>query len=317
MDNKLKQTNNNAFVTGILKEKKIEFKKSKKTGRDMAIGHLIIKTNNDYGVGETKVKVMQFADKKDGTANSLYKGLQTINNTTKSILEVGEENASLLKITGDLSDETYYSVNKDEFINKLEVRGTFVNRLDKDVDSQGNKIQQGAKASVEGYISKITPVNDEVEVELIAIGYEGVAIPVTGTIPAHLTAAFLNRYKVGCLAELNYAIVNTVETKVVQDEVGFGETIGEVIETINTKRVIFGGGVPKFGEITEDQIINALALREKKLEEKKIEAIEKSNNAGDNMTQGFDNVPNGFGINNTFNTQQSGNFGAGSFGGFN
>lgn len=283
LENQIRQTENKAYVIGVLKEKKIDFKPSKKTGRLMAMGHLVVVVDTELGKGEVKVKVQQFADKKDGSANSLYKGLQTVAQTYKSIAEVGEENADLIKIEGQLVDETYYSVNKGDFIEKLEIKGTFINRL------TDKSTPHCCKVGFEGYLSKITPKNDELEVELIGIGYEGVATTVTGLVPNHLTVPFQQRYVVGCTTTLNFAIINEVETRQVQAEVGFGEGLGEVIETHKIKRVIFGGGMPIYANtenaLSEETVRQGLALRQAKLEEKKVDAINKPTET--TMTQGF------------------------------
>ena len=79
----VQQTENKAYVIGVLKEKKIDFKVSS-NGREMASGKLVVVCDTPLGKGEVEVKVMQFADKKDGTPNSLFKGLQTVQNEFKS-----------------------------------------------------------------------------------------------------------------------------------------------------------------------------------------------------------------------------------------
>lgn len=299
LENQIRQTENKAYVIGLLKEKKIEFKPSKK-GRLMAIGHLVVVVNTELGKGEVKVKVQQFADKKDGSANSLYKGLQTVAQTYKSIAEVGEAEADLIKIEGQLVDEAYYSVHKGDFVERLEIKGTFINRLTE------RETPHCCKVGFEGYLSKITPKNDELEVEIIGIGYEGVAVTVTGMIPSHLVVPFQQRYTVGCTATLNFAIVNEVELKQVQAEVGFGEGLGEVIETHKVKRVIFGGGTPLYAgtenALKEEVVKQGLALRQAKLEEKKTEAINKPADTG--MTQGFGGVAPQGGVNGTIGTMR-------------
>ena len=299
------QTENKAFVIGVLKEKKIEFKVSS-TGRQMALGKLVVICDTALGKGEVEVRVMQFADKKDGTPNSLYKGLQTVAQTYKSELEFGEGNGDTIKIEGSLEDETYYSTNKGDFVEKLQIKGTFINRVEATTP-------HACKVGFEGCITKVTPVNNELEVEIVGIGYEGVGVPVTGIIPEHLVGAFQGRYAVGSTTTLNIAILNIVTTKEVQQEVGFGESLGEVITTTINKRIVFGGGMVKYqgtaGALSDETVKQGLALRQAKLETKKEEAIKKSSGAG------FDNVGAGAGFG-----ASTGGFGGamptGGFGGF-
>ena len=283
----VQQTENKAFVIGVLKEKKIDFKVSS-NGRQMASGKLVVICDTPLGKGEVEVKVMQFADKKDGTPNSLYKGLQTVAQEYKSVAEVGEANADTIKIEGSLEDETYYSTNKGDFVEKMQIKATFVNRVEANTP-------HACKVGFEGSITKITPVNNELEVQMVGIGYQGVAVPVTAMIPEHLAGAFQGGYMVGCTASLNIAILNVVTTKEVQQEVGFGESLGEVITTVTNKKIIFGGGKAKYqgtaGAITDEIVKQGLALRQAKLEE----AMKKASGAGASMDAGFGGATAGFG----------------------
>lgn len=287
----VQQTENKAFVIGVLKEKKIDFKVSS-NGRQMASGKLVVICDTPLGKGEVEVKVMQFADKKDGTPNSLYKGLQTVAQEYKSVAEVGEANADTIKIEGSLEDETYYSTNKGDFVEKMQIKATFVNRVEANTP-------HACKVGFEGCITKITPVNNELEVQMVGIGYQGVAVPVTAMIPEHLAGAFQGGYMVGCTASLNIAILNVVTTKEVQQEVGFGESLGEVITTVTNKKIIFGGGKAKYqgtaGAITDETVKQGLALRQAKLEAKKEEAMKKASGAGASMDAGFGGATAGFG----------------------
>ena len=282
----VQQTNNKAYVVGLLKEKKIEIKNSK-NGKLMAAGHLIVAIDTPSGKSEIKVKVMHMALKKDGSENSLFKGMKTVATTYKASNDTGVENADTIKIEGSLNDETYYSMNKNDFVNLLQIKATFINRVDK-------ATPHCCKVAFEGFISKITPVEKELDVEIVGIGYEGVAVPVSGFIPENLISAFQTRYNVGATTTLNFNIINHVETKPVQEEVGFGEDLGEVIETITTKRMIFGGGAVNYQGITKEQVQKGMAIRESNLEKKKEEAIK---NSGDNMSAGFGG--NSVDVNNT------------------
>lgn len=305
-----RQTENKAYIVGVLKEKKIEFRPSKTSNKLMAIGTLTVVTNTPVGVGEVVVKVQQFAEKKDGKPNTLFKGLQTVQNTYKSIEEFGEENADLIKIEGQLEDGTYYSANKGDFVEKLELKGVFVNRL------TDKNTPHCCKVGFEGFISKITPVNEELEVEMIGIGYNGIAVPVSAMIPNNLVAPFQGRYTVGCTATLNFAIINEVEVKAVQTETAFGESLGETIERHTVKRIIFGGGNPIYmgtpNAITEEMVKQGLAIRESKLEESKNRVG--NSTAGTTMQNGFAGAEAGVGAFGT--PMQQGVPQAGAFGGF-
>lgn len=287
MENQVRVCNNESFVVGRLKEKKIKLTKSPE-GKDGISGYLVIVTDTKYGKGEVRISLMQSALTKDNKENSLYKGLVTVMNEYKSSVETGSiETADLIKIQGSLSDETYYNVKKGDFVEKVGTKGTFVNRIDR-ISKSGEVVEDKVNVCLEGYIANIKQVGEELEVKFITIGYGGVAIPVIGYVPKELVIPFQSRHQVGQTTTLYIAIVNSVEVTQVQTEVGFGEELGEKIEKVIVKNVIFGGGAINYNNpYTQEQIQQALALREVKLQEKKVKAIEKESQASTNMTVGF------------------------------
>ncbi len=292
---------NKAIVIGILKEKKIEFKVSE-TGRQMAIGKLVIVCDTQLGKGEVEVKVMQMADKKDGTPNSLYKGLQTVSNEYQE--------GTTIKVEGSLEDATYYSANKGDFVEKRDIKATFINRVDKETP-------HCCKVEIEGLITSIKPVDNELEVEITTLGYQGVAMPVVGVVPEHLTQAFQSKCQVGCTISLYIAILKVVKTEEVKAEIGFGEGFGEIITKTITKNIIFGGGDIKYtgttGAIDQESVKQGLALRCANLEDKKEKAIKKSSASSTSMATNFET---GFGSVGGFNKPQGGFTVPTGFGGF-
>ena len=313
MENTTRQSNNKAFITGILKEKNLTFKTNAE-GKEVATGYLMLITNTPSGKGEVKVSVSQNKLTKEGKENSLYKGLVTIQNEYVGTKDTGsEETADLVKITGELKDGTYYSVKRGEFVDKVDLKGTFIERLDK-----SKEVEHGVKVILEGCIVDVKAVEDELEVKMISIGYGGVAVPVVARVEKDLVIPFQQTYQVGNTTQLNFAIVNVVEVEEFQKNVAFGQAIGEKIERTTSKTVIFGGDAVNYQTpYSEEQIRQALSLREVKLEEKKKKAEEKEANGGVQMNQGF-GMPNGTPMaNNGFgNGMPMGGFGmpTGSFG---
>lgn len=284
MENQIRVANNEAYVVGTLKEKNISFKSI--DNKLMATGNLVIATETKYGKGEVRVSVMQNALTREGKENSLYKGLVTVNNEYKSIQEVGEENADVVKIKGQLSDETYYSTKKNDFVEKLGIRGTFINRINR-IDKSGNTVEDCVKVGIEGCIADMQPDGDRLKVKIITVGYRGVAIPIDAIVDPELVGAFQSTYQVGATATFYIAIVNTVVVTKAKTETIFGEDLGEVIEREIIEYKIFGGGDVDYNTgYTNDQIRQALSSREIALEEKKQKAIEKESSAP-TMNPGF------------------------------
>ena len=83
MENTTRQSNNKAFITGILKEKNLTFKTNAE-GKEVATGYLMLITNTPSGKGEVKVSVSQNKLTKE-VANALPSSL----NIGKTILLAG------------------------------------------------------------------------------------------------------------------------------------------------------------------------------------------------------------------------------------
>jgi len=283
-DLNFKQTINEVVVCGVLVEKAIEFKTSQ-TGKEMATGHLVLACDTKYGKNEVRVHVLQFKLKADGTENSLYKGLVT--------LDAESQIGDVLKATGSLDDETYFAVAKGDFVENMRIRALFVNRV-KETDLKNE--EQRINARFQGYISNAEiKENGEASVQIIGIGYKGIAVPLQAVVEPDKALMFMNAYQVGCSTTLFISIVNSVVLEEVQKEaIGFGEAYGEKIRKVVSKKIIFGGEKADYGVITEDQVKQALAIREAKLQERKQDALNRANNTA-TITTSNQNSTNGFG----------------------
>lgn len=282
----LQQSNNEGIIIGKLKEKKIDFGVGKESGKAYAKGYLTLVVNTADGINEIKVSVMQMALKKDGGENGLYKGLQTINNEYKSIVEHGEELADTIKVKGSLEMNDYYNKNKDEVSSFLQVKGTIIERVDATSEHM-------AKFKIGGFIETITDKEDgTADVAMVSIAYGGKALPVTVTIPKEGVAPFKGMFYPQCTADINFDLVNAVVVTKTTETVGWGQAF----ETIAEKRIrvnrAFGGNVLPVG-YTVDQIIQIKNIRQQMLETMLVEGREKATQA----PAGNAGAPtNGFGV---------------------
>lgn len=306
MEQSIRQTENRMFVLGKVKSKKIKIDVDAEKGSYIA-GHIVVATDTVVGSGETKIEFKQFMNKKDGTPNGLFKGLETVAREYKDADTFGMENADLIKVEGELGDGTYYSTRSGKFVEGLRIKGTFFNRLDVEQE-------HCCKAGFEGYIANINQLETgELEVTTIGIGYEGVAVPIKGIVKKEMAMEFMNYYRVGQTATLNFAIINEVKIEQVQEQVGFGQGLGEVIEKHIRKNIIFGGSVVNtVNPITEETVKKALAIREANLEKNKERALARANAGGMNIGFG---TPASEGTNGGFNAPMNG-FGSVPAGGF-
>lgn len=272
MDNnqQLQQSINTCTIIGKLKEKKIDFGIGKESEKAYAKGTLTVVVNTPDGINEIKVSVMQMALKKDGGENELYKGLQTINNEYKTIVDHGEELADTIQITGSLEMNDYYNKNKDEVSSYLQVKGLFIKRVDATAKHK-------AEFTIGGFIETITDKEDgTVDVAMISIVYGGKALPITVTVPNDIVNAFKSMCYVQCTANINFDMINAVEISKNTVDVGFGRAREEIAERKIRLNKVFGGSVLPV-EYTADQILQVKNIRQQMLETLLIEGREKTN----------------------------------------
>lgn len=137
----IKQTNSKVEVQGILSEKNLTIE------GDVIKGSLTIQTSD---VNFVSFQVYQSKMTKAGKVNSVYTGLETINNTYKSIAEVGVEEATRVSVTkGEINPETYFDAKGKH--DKIKFKSSFYNRMNPE------DIVPQAKFEQEIYIKAIIP----------------------------------------------------------------------------------------------------------------------------------------------------------------
>ena len=264
----LQQSANAGIIIGKLKDKEITFGTGKESGKAYAKGVLTVVVNTADGLNELKVNVMQMALKKDGNENGLYKALQTINAEYKTIIDVGEETADTIKIEGSLEMNDYYSKNRDEVVSTLQIKGAIINRVDASSEHM-------AKFKIGGFIETITDKEDgTADVALTSIAYGGKALPVSINVPKEGVGAFKGMFYAGCTAEINFDLINAIETSKKVDNVGWGVGLDIVAEKRVRVNKAFGGNVLPTG-YTQDQIVEVKKIRQQKLETILLEGKEK------------------------------------------
>lgn len=293
-ENNIRQTSRELLIIGKLKSKKLTVKKDEDSGlnRLSASAEFVIVVNTKYGESEIKVWANPKSLTNSGEQNKSYDALIKSCNTLVSYEETMDINAAdLVKVKGTYEDGTFYSVNSDDFIEKGFLKAGFIYKINR-TSSTGLTNEDTSKVGFEGVITSIEPTEDEeLKIKMVGIGYQGVAVPIEGFVPKDLVAAFQSRYYVGQTTTLIFMLTKSVVTKKSEEEVCFGEGLGDVIEKETVKNIIIGGlGINEAG-YTEDQVRQALALREVNLEKKKENALKKAANGGAN--NGAMGVPNG------------------------
>jgi hypothetical protein len=209
----LRQSNAKAFVMGVLSEK--DLKVTTEDNKKKISGSLTIKTS-DLNFVRFNVNVNEMT--KANKPNGCFAGIQTVMNEYQSIAEVGEEEATKVKVNGDIN--LYRSqAGKDE----LGFKSNFFNRL-----KEGEEYEPKAEFSVETFVYSIVPEVDKEGVETGRIVVTGWIPTYNGIEPIKLVA----EQDVGSAIESTFVAGQTVEF--------YGEIINNRVETITEIPVAIG-----------------------------------------------------------------------------
>ena len=265
----LRQTNAKAFVEGVVSEK--DLKVVTEEGKNKITGHLTVKTSD---VNFIKFNVNVNEKTKNNTDNKTYAGIQTVMNEYKSIAEVGEEEATRVKVSGDISPFT--GKNGEKIVS---YKSNFFNRLKAD-----EELEPKAEFSIELFISGINPEIDAEGVETgrtIVSGwmptYNGIE-PIDLVAEGEVAQAVDSGFEVGQTVEFYGEIINNRIETVTEIPVKIGKPRKKVTVEIKNDLIITGASEAYEEGITPelpyeaDTIQAAIQERANRLEEEKAKA---------------------------------------------
>lgn len=265
----LRQANAKAFVEGVVSEK--DLKVVTEEGKNKITGHLTVKTSD---VNFIKFNVNVNEKTKNNTDNKTYAGIQTVMNEYKSIAEVGEEEATRVKVSGDISPFT--GKNGEKIVS---YKSNFFNRLKAD-----EELEPKAEFSIELFISSINPEIDAEGVETgrtIVSGwmptYNGIE-PIDLVAEGEVAQAVDSGFEVGQTVEFYGEIINNRIETVTEIPVKIGKPRKKVTVEIKNDLIITGASEAYEEGITPelpyeaDTIQAAIQERANKLEEEKAKA---------------------------------------------
>lgn len=267
----LRQANAKAFVHGVVSEK--DLKVVTEEGKNKITGHLTVKTSD---VNFVKFNVNVNEKTNAGTDNKTYAGIQTVMNEYQSIAEVGEEEATKVKVTGDISPFT--GKNGEKIVS---FRSNFFNRFKADEVEDFEPI---AEFSIELFISGINPELDAEGVETGRTVVSGWMPTYNGIEPIDLVAegevaqAIDSGFEVGQTVEFYGEIINNRIETVTEIPVKIGKPKKKVTVEFKNDMIITGASEAYEEGITPelpyeaDTIQAAIQERENKLEEAKAKA---------------------------------------------
>lgn len=266
----LRQANAKAFVHGVVSEK--DLKVVTEEGKTKITGSLTVKTSD---VNFVKFNVNVNEKTNAGTDNKTYAGIQTVMNEYKSIAEVGEDEATRVKVSGDLSPFT----DKKTGGKVVAYRSNFFNRLKAD-----EELESKAEFSVEVFISGINPELDTDGVETGRTVVSGWVPTYNGIEPIDLVAegevaqAVDSGFEPGQTVEFYGDIINNRIETVTEIPVKIGKPRKKVSVEFKSDLIIMGaseayeeGITPELPYVAET-IEAAIQERKNKLEEAKAKA---------------------------------------------
>ena len=270
----LRQANAKATVMGILSEKNLEVQTE--DGVQVISGSLTFKTS-DVNFVKFSVKVKEIT--KEKKPNSNFRGIQTVMNEYHSIAEVGEEEATKVKVNGDIN--LYRSSQTGKEV--VSYKSNFFNRL-----KEGEEYTPKAEFAVETFIYSIVPEVDSEGSETGRIIVNGWTPTYNGIEPVALVAD----QEVGSAIESTFTVDQTVEFygDIINNRV---ETITEIPVAIGKPRVerkttykndllitgaseAYEEGVTPEKPYEAEVIKKAIQVRDEKIEEDKAKAQNKS-----------------------------------------
>lgn len=306
----------NISVTGRVVENNIKVGPSKTTGKVYATGDLVIETEPG---NQVTVGVLQGQITKAGKENKLFKTIASFADEAtglKSVAKFGEEEADVIAVSaGEFVDSSFYA-DDGNLITHTRIRAPFFDRLKGDKAENYTPL---SKFDIEVAINSVVEEMDREEnftgrlvVNAYAIAYNGEAVPVkfiAGHVEEDATPEekeraakavkyILNNHEKGMTVKYSGVIVSNTETRVVEEEVEFGEPIvNEFTSTKSESRIL--SGTTAYEEeraFTAEDIAKGLEIREKSLEDAKARSQAATGGAVAGLDDAFgSSIDNSFG----------------------
>lgn len=281
---------NYAIVEGILSEIKLEeksFVDSQGKSHDTIQGEIIVRVEQEVEKGEGVLPLevpVRFWSKRytnAGNDNPSFISIKEVLEKGKSIAEVGEKEASTIRVTGSrIAMQEYYAQGASRLISFPSINGSFVNFINK------NDMVMKAQFELEGVIDKIFPVLDKdgipvepatTQVNLVNVGYgEYTHVIPTITRRADIKDGIEALYSPGDAIILSGKLNFTASTETYLEPVEIGDPI-EKQRTVRVSELIIGGVAPRgmaSVEYDSEDIKRCLQARVARLEVAKEKAMQ-------------------------------------------
>ena len=267
----LRQCYNALTVVGTLKSKEVKYGTTDNGDSTISL-ELTIVSNESDKIHENKIRFWA------KNTSKLYNSYVTVANEYKTIANDGAANADRIKVTGSLEMNEYFNTNANELKTYNNLRGVFINRLDKDlVDEVGAVVECVITGHVDE-ISKEGAPTGRKKVNILTVGYNSIIHEIQNVVvEKELAQQFTQMYGINSTGKL-YLKINNYSEKAedeqqAQPQIGFGSTLSNMPDTVVknyiNEIVIVGGDMPSVAnKFTVEEINEMIKRRELSRNEK-------------------------------------------------
>lgn len=284
----LRQADAKAVTVGVISDKNLEIKTE--DGVRRIEGTVTVKTDPTNFV---QWRVNCAEKTKENEINKTFAGLMTVFNEYKSIADVGDDEADIVRVTGQINP--YRSRNNGNEI--ISYNGKFFTRIKKN-----QEVEPKAEFEVELFIKSLVPeMKDGEETGRYKIigwmpTYNGIE-PMELIVPEELASAVEDNYEPKQTAKFYGNIVQNVTYTTIEKPMAFGvrkETKSNFVNEL----VVTGGTLPYDDEPTgenddkknipyDPDVINAaIAERDREIQEKQNKPVTQTNTKPSGASRG-------------------------------
>lgn len=249
LDIKKVQSTNTVTITGVLSELEIE-EKTTADGRDYVQGKATVKVDQEISgkmvENEIPVRLFSMRKKKDGTDNSVYKGIVKMAEDFTSLAAAeNPSSASKVSITsGQIQESNWLDKQTGAPRSGFQISSNFMRKANTDDEQTATFELSGVIGNISEEIDKDGEETGRLLVKFIVIGYLGRADVVTLIAENPVAVNHIrSNWEKGDTVSLTGVINMTYKVVHWEEEQGFGTPIKRS-RTESRKELIITGGSP-------------------------------------------------------------------------
>lgn len=234
----LRQSKLQANVVGWVSEIDLKKDKAKETGDDVINGSVTVKVDDQNSV---TFNVYAAKHTKNKAENPSYKSIEAVLDHYNSIKAVGVDNATRVRVNGQIDPQTYVTNNGQVVEGRIRYRGSFFQEITNNFEPKAEAVMDIFIRSIIRETNKSTgEETGRLKVETWVNTFTGLE-PVELVVPEDLADAFESTYEIGNTVQIYADIINSqVVTEV---PLAFGKPK----KTVSFRNeLVISGGMPPF-----------------------------------------------------------------------